>query len=554
MAKYNPASNRFAANPDADAQGAIVLTTVALDRYVSEFNAGDVETIQNAFSNAEAYEFLEKNIPFFECPDKDIEKIYYYRWWVYRKHIKQTPCGYVVTEFLPKVSWSSKYNVISCPAAHQFREGRWLHDSQITRDYMNFFLTDPDSGSHRYTFFSAAAILDVTDVHPDDEWLKNSFASLREHHDCWKLGRETNGGLYAAVDLDDGGEWNAGGRAVTGGTEFIMKVKSVRPVFNSGMYANAGALSRIASLNGDADASKQYAAEAAEIKELVQKHLWNEELQFFTILPEGYSERTKPVDVRELIGYVPWYYNLPDKDKGYEVAWQQLMDPRGFYAPFGPTTCEQRHPYFRVEYYEGTKCQWNGPSWPYATTQTLVALANLLNSYEQAVISKEDYFETLKIYTKSHAFRQIPPKDDASRETIVKEKLPWIDENLDPYSGNWLARYRHGEGDDHGKDYNHSSYCDLIISGLIGLRPQAGNEIVVNPLVPTNTWDWFCLDHIFYHNHLMTIVWDRTGEKYNKGQGLMVFVEGKLIAHSAHLERLTGVFPASHGTRTEMTL
>lgn len=65
-----------------------------------------------------------------------------------------------------------------------------------------------------------------------------------------------------------------------------------------------------------------------------------------------------------------------------------------FYAPFGPTTAEQRHPQFSVVY-RGHECQWNGPSWPYSTAVTLVALANLLNNYQQDTVTKADYVETL---------------------------------------------------------------------------------------------------------------------------------------------------------------
>ena len=59
------------------------------------------------------------------------------------------------------------------------------------------------------------------------------------------------------------------------------------------------------------------------------------------------------------------------------------MDPQGFQAPFGPTTAERRHPGFAVSY-EGHECQWNGPSWPFATSVTLTALANVLNDYDNA--------------------------------------------------------------------------------------------------------------------------------------------------------------------------
>jgi len=93
-----------------------VLRADAFQHYVDTFNADDEELYANAFPNARAWAFLESNIPLFECPDKDIERTYYFRWWTYRKHVRDTPDGWVITEFLPTVPWSGKHNTISCPA------------------------------------------------------------------------------------------------------------------------------------------------------------------------------------------------------------------------------------------------------------------------------------------------------------------------------------------------------------------------------------------------------------------------------------------------------
>ena len=90
----------------AEENDADVLTTTSLQKYVEQFNADDEELYANAIPNKSALEFLKNNIPLFECPDKNFERTYYFRWWTYRKHIKQTPDGYVITEFLPKVGWS----------------------------------------------------------------------------------------------------------------------------------------------------------------------------------------------------------------------------------------------------------------------------------------------------------------------------------------------------------------------------------------------------------------------------------------------------------------
>ena len=112
------------------------------------------------------------------------------------------------------------------------------------------------------------------------------------------------------------------------------------------------------------------------------------------------------------------------------------------------------------------------------------------------------------------------------------------------FTGDWIARthceQRNAElkarGEENrilrerGKDYNHSSYCDLIITGLVGLRPREDDIIEVNPLVPADRWDWFCLDNVPYHGKTLTILWDKTGDRYGMGQGFRVFVDGKQIA------------------------
>src|ERR1017187_511263 len=80
-----------------------------------------------------------------------------------------------------------------------------------------------------------------------------------------------------------------------------------------------------------------------------------------------------------------------------------------------------------------------------------------------------------------------------------------------------------------GKDYNHSTYCDLIITGLAGLRTRADEVIEVKPLVPDGTWDYFCLDNVLYHGRTLTILYDKSGNRYKKGKGLRVLANGKQV-------------------------
>ena len=92
-------------------------------------------------------------------------------------------------------------------------------------------------------------------------------------------------------------------------------------------------------------------------------------------------------------------FELPDHDKKYSAAWAQLTDDRGFKAPFGITTAERRSPLFRT--HGVGKCEWDGAVWPYATSQTLTALAKFLRDYQSSVVSRRDYFDAFLTYTHS---------------------------------------------------------------------------------------------------------------------------------------------------------
>jgi hypothetical protein len=526
------AMTAFFAGGRADAQGELVLKPGAFQHYVDRFNRDDEELYVQHIPNARAWQFLQANIPLFECPDQDIERTYYFRWWTYRKHIKSTPDGFVITEFLPPVGWAGKHNTINCAAGHHFYEGRWLHDPQYLNDDATFWFRK--GGAVRsYSFWAADALWARFQATGDKDAVTGLLPDLIRNYEEWEKSRLEPDGLFWQIDDRDGMEVSIGG-------------SGKRATINSYMYGDAIAIARIAALAGREDVVKTYREKAERIKVLVQTKLWDRGAQFFKTLPrDKQSLPAAPlrvgVDVRELHGYTPWYFNLPDQ--GHEQAWKQLMDPRGFYAPFGPTTAEQRHPKFAVSY-QGHECQWNGPSWPYATSVTLTALANVLNKYEQDTVTKADYLKLLTIYARSHSLRHGDGR-----------VVPWIDENLNPQTGDWLSRtrlktWKNGTwdagkgGKERGKDYNHSTYCDLVISGLVGLRPRPDDTVEVNPLVPPDTWDWFCLDNVLYHGRILTVLWDKTGARYGRGKGLRVFAEGRQIAQSDSLGRVTGTLPS----------
>ena len=63
------------------------------------------------------------------------------------------------------------------------------------------------------------------------------------------------------------------------------------------------------------------------------------------------------------------------------------------------------------------------------------------------------------------------------------------------------------------------------------MQPRTDDVVEVNPLVPEEAWEYFCLDRIPYRT-LLTIVYDRTGQHYSRGSGLQIFANGKRLAHA----------------------
>jgi alpha-L-fucosidase 2 len=499
----------------------LLLDAADCERYVREFNAEDPETVATLIPNAEAGAWIAENAPLFDCPDKDFERIYYYRWWTFRKHIKDTPDGLVLTEFLTPVGHAGAYNTISCAVGHHLAEGRWLRDRRPLDDYTRFwFHSGPNGGPaehfHKFSSWVPAAIHARYLATGDRAHAVGLLDDLIADYAAWESERGRLDGLFWQYDVRDGMEESISGSRTA---------KHIRPTINSYMAANARAISEIAKLAGREDVAQKFADRSAEIRAKLLATLWDEQAKFFKVRFEDGNFS----DAREEIGFIPFTFDLAGVE--HAVAFHQIKDEGVFRAPWGITTAERRHPQFRTH---GTgTCEWDGAVWPFATSQTLDGLATVLRGPPQPYVSRRDYFDELLKYARSHQ----------------QDGKPHIGEYLDESTGEWLIR---GPRAERSRFYNHSTFADLVIGGLVGLVPRADDTIEVNPLLPDDAWDWFCLDNVPYHGHTLTILWDRTGKHYQRGAGLMVFVDGEEVARSPSLTRLMGKLPTSKSSALQL--
>jgi hypothetical protein len=487
----------------------LVLKTNAFKHYIDYFNGMEDENIAQYIPNDSAWFWLEKNIPFFECPQANFEELFYYRWWTLRKHIKKTDQGFAFTEFLVPRSYADKYNLIASALGHHIYEARWLHNPDYLENNIKIWYRGNEGKPLKklrfYSSWNIDALYNSYKVNNNKNFLINLLPDLEADYKGWEQEKRGSNGLYWQYDVRDAME-----ETISGG----RKEKNARPSINAYMYGNAKALAAIHVLANNQEKAIVYSAKADTLKTLTQTKLWNSSEQFFEVAKEKTDTLAR---VKEAIGFIPWYFNMPDSS--YSIAWQNVINPNTFLAPFGITTADRSHPQFRT--HGCCKCEWDGAVWPFATAQTLTAMANLLDNYNQSVVSKSNYFNLFNTYVESQYYRG----------------RPYIGEYLDEKTGYWL------KGDEErSRYYNHSTFNDLIITGLVGLRPRTDNTIEVQPLLPAGKWNWFCLDNVKYHNVFVTIIWDIDGKKYNKGKGFSVWVNGKKIAQSEKLEKLLASF------------
>jgi hypothetical protein len=487
-----------------------------------------------------AWSWMEREIPWFDCSDKPFEEMYYFRWYAWKKHLVRAPSGYVITEWLPKPGFPNpqkrdgSYGALVDAAPFHLSEARWLHTRAIAEDDARYWYRPDAPGSpdeRKYSVAMATAVRDVTLANGDAELATSLLPEfVRVYHD-WETAQQDVNGLFWSIDTRDAME-----KSISG--------DGYRPTLNSYMVSDARSIAATARLAGNAALANEYTDKADKLNHLIETVLWNPKDDFYEVVSpakdSGIRAQKRFVDpgtvmkrsgVRELIGYLPWEYSSPAAE--HAVAWKQLIDPQGFDGQYGATTAERRSPRFRFA--SSDQCTWNGPAWPFAMTQTLNALADYENSPGEHVLGANAVYTLFSRYVLAQHLK-LPNG----------RVIDWIDEDYDADTDEWIAKdmlIAKNKQVGRGNYYNHSGFADPLITGLIGLRPQSGRHVIINPLVSAKDWSYFAIDALPYHGHMLTVAFDATGDHYHHGKGMWLAIDGKTKARRATLGRLEAELP-----------
>jgi hypothetical protein len=559
------------------------------------------------FPSEGSFQVGKRVAPFLDLPSDHYEnalKAYYYRIRSYRKHIRKTDDDrfWIVTEFTPIVPWAGASNTISGAAGHHILEGRWFWDApQFVSDYVRFWYigggdngavttrTRPQPHIATYTnwiYHTTIEYVYLWGIHDPRilqllrDTLPQAASVFREMYvNKYLTNSSRNEPLWNTTKRicwtqDDG--YDAMEVSVSGG--------GCRPTIAAAMWGEAQALVSAAVILMNSTGMQmdtkleriihEFSNWATFSKNVILQQHWNPNIESFAVIPPPrqrkkvfvrrstrndtpFNQRcdlgairtpNRPVNVRELLAFMPWYYSslLTEEDSTYNISelahqFRFLLDSTeedGFTATWGLRTVQKSTPCYNYSWEHGD-C-WNGPSWPFETSRVLTAVANLLSGNSDAVTAASgmsaDAFERLFLqYSRQHT------KTTAENDTAHPLGSGHVFENIHPDLGYWNNRaqmyWRNDTGNkDMGDDYNHSTYLDLIFASWIGIRLSASRPyfpwLVLQPLIRAS---YFAADRIPYKGRVLSVVYDPSGDRYRttngaKLQGFVVLLEGEIVA------------------------
>jgi hypothetical protein len=369
--------------------------------------------------------FLKENIPFIDIPDSNIQDVYYYRWSSLSRHLRYTVAGtgYIITEFMQPVGYAQALNTIDAAAGHQIDEARWLHSQVYDDDYILAYTRGP-ANSTQYTNWILDAMFRRSQVNGDTKYTIEQLSDMAKLWGYWDYTYDSGAGLYYYTPNWDAQEYSLPGYIAdpTGGQLQYDGPNTYRPNVNAYMVANAHGISSVATQARDSTTASKFSNIADELERSIYTHLWDPVQNFFVDVIRPNNPDLTKVQGREEVGLFPFRFGVGLDAQYANTSVQQLFDPQGLFATYGPTTLEIRNQYFAGTKPGGACCYWNGQSWPFSTSHVLKSLASVYRSGISS-LTADQFVQYMDIYA----------------TTQHKNGVPYVAESHYPFLDQWSA-------------------------------------------------------------------------------------------------------------------
>jgi hypothetical protein len=494
--------------------------------------------------------WFDKNIAYFACSDPWVDKLYYHRAYVLRKNMLDPRIGRMTWPTQSEGHWRSTWypNVISYGASHQIREARWLRDAKYSQGHLRTWaenekpngvfpghVTPHGPSGGQYTDWITSAAWEAYLVHPDPPFLAQVADRLAQNVRGWQKTYDPDGDGLLMVDSHwwTGMEYQPSFFAFANyqtSADFSQPARRVnldRVDLTAYNYGNAVAVARIYRRLGKDVLAQEFEGLAAKIAGAVMEKMWQPDKRYFYSLRVGDGA---VANVKEVIGVYPFYFGMIPPGKGFESAWESILDPNQFWTAWPVASASRQCPAYSQTNWpldgRAAACMWNGPTWPHANSIVMTAMARSLRAARDHSVASTP-LSRHHLWQLFHSFTRAQFRDQ-------KRDNPWTGEFYNGDTGEWKTAER---------DYNHSTWLDVLIPDLIGLVPRDDETLEVDPLLPEDSLSFFILDGQYYRGHDITIAWDSPASDApdrfgDRRKGLDVYVGGKRVASSSHLARL----------------
>ncbi|WP_135556748.1 MGH1-like glycoside hydrolase domain-containing protein [Paenibacillus cymbidii] len=480
--------------------------------------------------------WFEENVPAFSCSSGDVEKVYYYRWYLVYKNLI-----YPQIDCFQQACFYEGKDVISvpccCSAPMHIDEAKWLRDPSISQGYAASLLDSQveegmEKGRFRDTYLTyfPAAIWNMYLVQ-NDPAIIDAYVDRIADFVNWESGEQfvdeedmlpvVTGTWRTAMEYQPSffeftePKWDHT-RSAPFSRERETALKRIdEAVF---LYANLQALHRMLALKERYAEADRYQAKLGKLRANMMSKMWDEESRFFYDL-EPRSD-AKALLSRSVAGFFPGLTDMVQEE--HMAMYDYLGDPEEFYAAYPIPTVSRKCPAYAPDnvWLVGPHasasnpysypCCWNGPSWHFSNAIALDGLGASIQKFERA-----------QAYVK--LFRDLWQKWTASQIQDEENNVVNTSESINPETGVWNKEVY---------DYFHSYYNAILISRIVGIIPEESDTVRIKPL--DMGWDYFRLENVLYHGKLVTVSWKKHGCQKNVSidEGMTVTVDGKPAAKS----------------------
>ena len=481
--------------------------------------------------------------PSFSCSDSLLNRMWAYRWFLLRRNLAdpqrgslRSPLFYegrglkmTDTPYDPQGWEFSKLITFSTP--FHLLESRWRADpSPAYGEVLDLARHPRDDGllqslyvdrpSGVYTHFIPWAAWQLYLVHPNREWLREVAPALADDLHAWLRMYDSDGDLLPEIDRHGmtGKEfqpsfwWTPDGFLTDPGEPPNPVLERVDAACY--LHMNASALADIFRELGDEGSATEFAGSAAGIRKSVLRLMWDPDLRFFCDLAPGHTR----IPVRNVVGFDPFMAGIAGEE--HLGVFAHLADPNAFASEYPIPSVSMDNPLYAPDAtFSGKRikgphgCVWNGPTWPFANSTVLMSLAEASRRSEHRL---DKLFAEI-FYSNS---RLMLLGGDSSRPEVV--------EHYNSETGTPISQE---------EDYFHSSWIDLVVTGVAGLR--VSREMVVADPIDVGL-DYLDLDGVVVRGRRLRITWRKRDREcpLDLEPGLMIWVDGRPVARSDTLARL----------------